>query len=127
MRTCLIQLARSRAATALAAASLITTVAHAAEPVTPEQIKAQWVGVTLAGQTAQGGFAQLHLAADGSAWVRAGNMYDTGRWRLSDTGYCTTWRRLRGGEESCFTVQREGERYRIYFADGKLSAELRPQ
>ena len=100
---------------------------QAADTLTPQQISTFWVGKTLVGNTASGAPVTFRINPDGSAEVRAGNTDDTGRWHLSDTGYCVTWKRLRGGKEGCLTVQRDGDLYMAYFADGQLSAKVRAE
>jgi len=100
--------------------------ALAGDTLTPQQISEQFVGKTLVGHTVDGGPVTVRFNADGSAEIRAGNQQDTGHWRLSDTGYCLTWTRLRGGKERCLTAQRDGDSYQT-FIDGKLNAEFRPE
>lgn len=116
-----------RSTLAAVASSLLAFAvpAQATEALTPQQIAAQWVGKTLIGKTAAGAALTLRLHPDGTAQLVAGNTRDSGRWRLSDTGYCAAWTHIRRGEEACFTVQQDGAAYRAYFPDGRLSAEVR--
>lgn len=91
------------------------------QPVTPKEIQDTWVGRTLSGSTASGAPAIVKLQADGSASVSAGSTYDTGTWRLSEQGYCTTWNRIRAGQERCFSAQRNGSKVTVLNPDGSVS------
>ena len=109
--------------------------ALAAETLTPQQISEQLVGKTLVGHN--------HLSSNKPKWPvvmqfkpdgtvelefnHNKNWSDTGRWHLSDTGYCVTWTKFKSGQERCNTVQRDGEVYRTIHADGSPSMELRVQ
>ena len=109
----------------LAAACLIAcapAIALAQEaPVTPKEIEDTWVGRTLVGTTAAGAPATLKLLPGGAAAVSAGSTNDSGTWRLSDGGYCTTWRTIRAGQERCFTARRAGTKITVHNPDGTLS------
>jgi len=91
------------------------------EPVPPSEIKESWVGKTLVGATASGAPATLRLLPDGSASVSAGSTSDTGTWRVSEQGYCTTWKNIRSGQERCFTVKRAGTKMTVFNLDGSVS------
>ncbi len=115
----------------MAAALLLTTSAWLTgpalaqdAPVAPSEIKDTWVGKELVGTTASGAAATMRLDADGKASISAGTTSDTGTWRLSDTGYCTTWSRIRAGQERCFTVIRSGPSLRVFNPDGSLSGQF---
>jgi hypothetical protein len=86
--------------------------------ITPKEIQETWVGKTLVGTTANGAGATMCLGADGAAQVAAGGTRDTGTWRLSEEGYCTTWKKIRVGEERCFTVRRSGSNMEVLNSDG---------
>lgn len=92
--------------------------------VSPKEIQDTWVGKELLGTTASGAKAAMRLEADGKASVTAGNTADTGTWRLSEKGYCTTWKTIRAGQERCFTVNRAGSVLRVLNPDGSLSGEF---
>ena len=93
-------------------------------PVSAKDIQDTWVGKNLTGTTASGAKAAMRLEADGKALVSAGNTSDTGTWRLSDSGYCTTWRTIRAGQERCFTVVKAGEAFKVLNPDGTLSGRF---
>jgi len=90
-------------------------------PVTPKEVEEGWIGRTLVGTTAAGAPATLKLLPGGAAAVSAGSTNDIGTWRLSDSGYCTTWRTIRAGQERCFTARRAGTTITVHNPDGSLS------
>ncbi len=99
-----------------------STALHAQDAVmTPEEIQSAWAGKTVVAMIASGpsmGKAvELQLKADGSAEL-TGSFADTGTWRLSDKGYCATWKKIRAGKEGCFTVVRKGSELHVLNADG---------
>jgi hypothetical protein len=101
---------------------LLLATAHAQErPVTPKEIEDTWIGKSLVGTTPNGAPALVKLQADGSAAVSAGSTNDTGTWRISDQGYCTTWKTIRAGQERCFTVRRDGVKMTVFNPDGSVS------
>jgi hypothetical protein len=112
----------------LAIAALFATVltpAYAQEQlVTPKEIQDTWVSKTLVGKTASGEAVTLRLQPDGTASVSAGSTNDTGAWRLSEQGYCTTWKNLRSGQERCFTVRRVGATMKVFNPDGSMNGEF---
>jgi hypothetical protein len=115
----------------VASAFALLTLGHAqvqaqSDPVSPKEIRETWVGKELTGTTASGARAFLKLEQDGQASVSAGNTSDTGTWRTTETGYCTTWKTIRAGQERCFTVLREGNRLKVLNPDGTLSGYFNP-
>lgn len=104
---------------------LVCLVAYAQEqPITPQDIQANWLGKTLVGTTATGAPATMKLDKDGTATLTAGKTNDTGNWRLSDAGYCTTWKTVRAGQERCFTARRAGEKITVLNPDGSVSGHF---
>ena len=89
--------------------------------LTPLEIQSAWVGKTvialIAGGPSKGKVVELQLKADGSADL-AGSFVDSGTWRLSDKGYCATWKKIRAGQEGCFTVVRKGSELQVLNPDG---------
>jgi hypothetical protein len=110
-----------RAASALVFACLTTSASAQEQSVTPTEIQETWVGKTPVGTTASGTPATIKLLSDGSASVSAGSTGDTGTWRVSNQGYCTTWRTIRAGQERCFTVKRSGTKMTVLNSDGSVS------
>jgi len=93
-------------------------------PVSAKQIQETLVGKELSGTTASGAKATMRLEPDGKASVTAGKTSDTGSWHLSDTGYCTTWKTIRAGQERCYTVIRSGSALKVLNPDGSLSGQF---
>ncbi|TAG33978.1 MAG: hypothetical protein EAZ34_06775 [Polaromonas sp.] len=100
----------------------LSTALHAQDAVmTPEEIQSAWVGKTvialITSGPSMGRVVELQLKADGSAEL-TGAAADSGAWRLSDKGYCATWKKIRAGKEGCFTVVRKGSELLVLNADG---------
>ena len=105
--------------------SIVLPVALAQEQaVTPKEIQDTWVSKTLVGRTAGGAAATLKLESDGTASVSAGATNDSGTWRVSDQGYCTTWKNIRSGQERCFIARRVGTTIKVFNLDGSPSGEF---
>ncbi len=95
--------------------------------LTPQEIQAAWVAKTVVGTLAAGSLAgksiDFNLNPDGSATL-AGALSDSGTWRLSEQGYCVTWKRIRAGQERCFTVVRKGAEQQVLNPDGSVSTTI---
>ena len=95
--------------------------------MSPQAIESAWVGKTVIGTIGAGPLAgkqmQLMMNRDGSITID-GAVVDTGTWRLSDQGYCATWKKIRAGQERCFTVVRKGTEQIVSNPDGSLSATI---
>jgi hypothetical protein len=89
-----------------------------AQPVTGAEIQEKWVGKEVTGRAGNGARIIMTMNADGTAKLLIGAMPDNGSWRPWEQGYCATWKGLRGGQEMCFTVKREGDRFEIFRPDG---------
>jgi hypothetical protein len=94
------------------------------QAMTPDEIKSSWIGKKVFARSAAGGLVDFSMLSDGSATVAVGNTTDTGTWRLTPTGYCATWQKLRGGQESCFTVVRRGADTFVLNADGSVNTQI---
>jgi hypothetical protein len=96
-------------------------------PISPQEIKANWVGKTIIGTVASGPSAgkpiEFSMSADGTSVV-SGAAVDSGTWRLSDQGYCATWKKIRSGQERCFTVVRKGAEYHVINPDGSVNTAV---
>ncbi len=114
---------------AVLSATLMTVVSASAQdgPVSPQDIQASWVGKTMVGTVGSGPAAgkplEFTMSADGTTAVN-GVAVDTGTWRLSEQGYCATWKKIRGGQERCFTVIRKGAEYQVFNPDGSLNTTV---
>jgi hypothetical protein len=62
---------------------------------------------------------------DGKTEIDWGKGTDTGRYHISNGKFCAKWKKLRGGEERCFTVYQTGpDQYRFLNPDGSLNSDL---
>lgn len=105
---------------------ILTWAIHAAacaqdQPVTPKEIQDTWVARSLLGTTAKGVAVTMKIQADGSASLQVGTNTLPGTWRVSDNGYCTTWKTNRGAQENCFTARRSGDKVVVSNLDGSVS------
>lgn len=95
--------------------------------VSPQAIQSTWVGktviATLAGGAFQGKTVKFTMAQDGTVSME-GALVDTGNWRLSEQGYCVTWKKIRAGQERCFTVVRKGSDQLVINPDGSISTTV---
>ena len=89
-----------------------------------KEIQETWVGKTLLGTSASGAPVTMKLMADGTATLLAGSNNDVGTWRANDTGYCTTWKTIRAGQERCFTTRRSGTKVTVLNPDGSVSGQF---
>ena len=124
------EVVRARRAVAGAAASALLCGLLASDParaqsvpVAPAEIRDKWSGRTLQGRTPGGAAVAMSFKSDGKAEL-SGAASDTGTWRVSDNGYCTTWNRIRAGQERCFTVRRAAGRIEVFNPDGSLSGSF---
>ena len=91
----------------------------------PERIKSEWVGKKVFSRAANGQLADFWLREDGTAEIALANGFsDTGKWWLSDTGYCTKWQKIRNGEERCFTVRNRMGQVQVFNPDGSLNGTI---
>jgi hypothetical protein len=89
-------------------------------PMTPQQISSDLVGKSWSGKLYNGSSATQVVNADGTIRIEGG-LNDSGRWRMSDKGYCVTWNRMRHGVEGCYIVERAPSgHYVIRRPDGQL-------
>jgi hypothetical protein len=89
-----------------------------------KDIQDSWVGKSVIGTTAAGAAVTLKLQNDGVASVTAGKINDTGTWRLSENGYCATWKVIRAGSERCFTVRKDGAKLTVINPDGSVNSVI---
>lgn len=103
---------------------LMSPVAAQESLMTAKEIQDAWVGKTVLGTTANGAPVALKLHSDGTASVTAGKLSDSGTWRLSENGYCATWKVIRAGTERCFTVRKDGAKLLVMNPDGSLNSTI---
>jgi hypothetical protein len=97
---------------------------QAAVTVGRDEVERELVDKTWIVELPDGSPAIEHFNADGTVSI-IGGLMDEGRWRLWEQGYCTTWRRMRGGAERCFTLEKTGDgQYRIYKPNGEISMTI---
>jgi len=94
------------------------------QAMTGEQVKAALVGKKVFGRSTSGGLVDFYMRADGTSEVAVGNLKDTGVWRITDNGYCNTWKTIRGGREGCFNVVKRGDKILILNLDGSVGTEI---
>ena len=104
----------------------LSPASHAQDTaMTPQEIQAAWIGKTVSAKIGAGPsvgkVVELELKADGSAQL-GGALLDSGAWRLSEKGYCATWKKIRAGQEGCFTVVRKGSELHVLNLDGSLNS-----
>jgi hypothetical protein len=92
--------------------------------VSPDEIKAKWVGKKVFARSAAGQLADFVMMADGSASVSVANFSDTGTWRLWEKGYCARWQKIRAGTEACLTVVRRGGDMFVLNPDGSVNSQI---
>ena len=110
---------------ALVLSTLAVWPLHAQEePVAAQEIRERWTGRTLVGSTSTGASVSMQLQSDGTASLSAGSTRDSGTWRVSEGGYCTTWKTIRAGQERCYTVRRTGQKLTVLNPDGSVSGHF---
>lgn len=109
----------------IAALGLFASAAVGAQerPLTADDVKDRWVGKAAIGSTTAGMAVELRLLADGSAAIVAGSTSDTGTWRLTPQGFCTTWKIIRAGQERCFTGIVQGTAVKVFNPDGSAAGQ----
>jgi hypothetical protein len=90
----------------------------------PDQIQNLLAGKKVLGQTGSGAMFDFQMNADFTATTSAAGG-DTGKWRLSEDGYCATWTKIRQGTEACFKISKVGANYFVMGSDGSRSRIVR--
>ena len=108
----------------LIASVLLANGALANDFLNPDQVQNLLAGKKILGQPSNGGSFDFQMNSDFTTTTSlAGG--DTGRWRLSEDGYCTIWTKIRQGKESCFKVSKVGANYFVHGPDGSRSRIVR--
>lgn len=110
--------------TVVAMSCVVTSVAAQEVLIAPDEIQKTWVDKKIFSRSPTGGLVDFYLRSDSSAEVSGNGWSDTGTWRLSDNGYCAKWKRIRAGEERCFTVVKNGSTVTVLNPDKSVSAEI---
>jgi len=109
----------------LAASTLAVQPAFSQDvPMSGEEVRKAWAGKKVFGRSTTGGLLDFFLRADGTASVSVGNLADEGTWRATENGYCATWKKIRAGQERCFTVVRRGGTVLILNPDQSVGTEV---
>ena len=82
----------------------------AAQTQNGPQIFQSWLGKTLDLEYPDGRKGELHFTAGGAVKV-SGTFSDTGKWRVTDDGYCVTWTKIRDGREACLVIVTWGAQF----------------
>lgn len=97
--------------------------AQALDKVTPDQIKTTFAtGTPFTSTSPNGKVVTLTFKADGSAQRHdkgGKGKPETGKWRVSATGYCSTWG---NSTEHCYTVLKDGDTYPVMNASNGVVA-----
>jgi hypothetical protein len=96
----------------------VVSSAMGAEFLTPDEIKAKFAtGTPFTATSASGTAKTITLNPDGSATVKSQgkkkSASESGKWRLSTDGYCSTWRK---GTENCYLVKPAGKQFDVLTA-----------
>jgi hypothetical protein len=94
-----------------------TSLVMANDFLKPNQIQSLLVGKKVVAQIGNGPMLDFQMNADLTTTTSAAGG-DVGKWRLSDDGYCITWKKIRAGNERCFKVSKMGFGYFIINPDG---------
>jgi hypothetical protein len=118
-----------RTGTRIIAAGLICIVgsaALAAAMLTPDEIKQTFAtGHPFAASNPGGVKFSITFNSDGTATetVKGATKSESGKWRLSDRGYCTQWGK---SPEHCYRVTKADDHYNVIGFDGAVIARWTP-
>lgn len=99
-----------------------TAIGQAGDTLSPQEIKETFgTGKPFIAEAASGTIVVLTLSPDGAAKVtpKGKKKAQTGIWRISDKGYCTTWGHA---DEKCYTVQKKRDGYDVVNSRGAVIA-----
>jgi hypothetical protein len=94
----------------------------AAGTLSPAEIKSTFAtGKPFSASSLGGKVFAMTFNLDGSALAvpKGGKKGQSGTWHASDKGYCTKWGK---SPEHCYTVAKNGKRFDVLDASGKLTA-----
>jgi len=99
--------------------ALLNFIGHsfAEENYNPEQIKTLLSDKKLIIENEKGGLFDMQMNSDFTAHTTAAGG-DVGNWRLSEKGFCMTWKKIRANTERCFRVSKDGFNHYIINPDG---------
>ena len=108
----------------LTSSVFFASAVFANEFLKPDQIQNILSDKKILGQAPNGSMFDFQMNADFTATTSAAGG-DTGKWRLSEDGYCTTWTKIRKGTEACFKISKSGPNYFVFGPDGSQSRIVR--
>jgi hypothetical protein len=108
----------------VALSCVVTSVLAEEVLMTPDEIQKAWVDKKVFTRAQTGGLFDFYLKSDNSAELSGTGWSDTGTWRMSENGYCAKWKKIRGGEERCFTVVKNGSTVTVLNPDKSVSGEI---
>lgn len=91
------------------------------EPLTTSELRALFAGGATQNWNSGQRSGTTEYMPDGSAKLTTGSFETDGSWRIADGKLCTQYEEIRGGEESCLTVFRVDDGYRIFDGDEMAS------
>lgn len=96
-------------ALAACAASEKALLDQGLKPLTAEQVKALFATPRTMDWQGSGRQGTSKIEPDGTVSVQTGpDFHDTGRFRIVEGGWCSTYQRIRQGREACFRVYQTG-------------------
>jgi hypothetical protein len=105
-------------------AAFFVNFAFANDFLKPDQIQNLFTNKKVLGQAANGAMFDIQMNSDFTVTTSAAGG-DTGKWRLSEDGYCATWTKIRQGKEACFKVSQVGVNYFVIGPDGSRTRIVR--
>jgi hypothetical protein len=105
---------------------IVAPSALAAAMLTPDQVKQTFAtGHPFAASNPGGVKFSITFNGDGTATeiVKGGTKSESGKWRLSDKGYCTQWGT---NTEHCYRVTKADDHYDVIGFDGTVIARWTP-
>lgn len=114
------------AAAALLVVVTVWTANASAQDVAwpPSRIQNEWVGNKLFFRGASGGLFDVFFKADGTIELAGNSFSDTGICRLTDSGYCDKWQKIRKGDEACHTVIERAGQVLVLDLNGSVAATV---
>ncbi|MCU0538718.1 MAG: hypothetical protein MUF46_02365 [Desulfobacterales bacterium] len=97
-----------------------------AKMLTPSELEALFHADRTAEFPITAGVATVTYSPDGRQEIDWGGGKDTGRFRIKGEEFCSTWSRLRKGEESCSKIYKISDtEYEFIDSDGATAAVMR--
>ena len=119
-------------ATVVAVAALGLGSAIAAETmISQADMEAAFKGKSFKDDDGAGNVGVISYGADMTIHIKVPtgpqSPQDDGKYRFANGGYCSSWGKLRGGAEKCFTASKTADGFQLWTQDGKKDDTLTPQ